>query len=78
MNSAINPRSGLVEECTRTEPPFFVNDPVRIEFLTSTYFIDTVDVDGDDSRCRVRADGLSTTAIVAVEHLRRKSSQQVA
>jgi hypothetical protein len=56
-----------MEQCTRTDPPHFEHDHVLIGGLS--YFIDTVDVDGDDDVCRVRFSEQAAARIVPIEWL---------
>lgn len=70
MNTAFNPQNGQLEECTRTDPPHFEHDAVHLGHMT--FYIDTVDVDGDDEVCRVRMSGKHMTRIVPVAWLDKK------
>jgi hypothetical protein len=72
VNTAYN-MLGEIEECTRTEPPMFAGDEAYLDLSDPAVIvtIDTVDVDGDDERCRVRFDDSPTgTAIVSIGELR--------
>ncbi len=67
---AYNPSTMDYEECTYGGRPFFTDEPVLIGPFT--WYIDTVDVDGDLSHCRVHRHGESGKQIVPVEWLGKR------
>lgn len=62
MYQVANPATALVEPATYTNPPHFEGDAVIV--ANEIVYIDTCDVDGDPTHCRVCRRGSSQTYII--------------